>query len=42
MYLHENNVIHRDLKGANILMDSNGTIKLADFGTSKKISSNGS
>lgn len=35
-YLHNNNVMHRDIKGANILMDTNGTLKLGDFGLAKQ------
>jgi serine/threonine protein kinase len=34
-YLHEEGVIHSDLKGDNVLSDGEGNIKLSDFGSSK-------
>ncbi|KAK4338431.1 hypothetical protein RND71_042918 [Anisodus tanguticus] len=36
-YLHAKNTVHRDIKGANILVDPNGRVKLADFGMAKHV-----
>ncbi|GMY09515.1 isoform 2 of mitogen-activated protein kinase kinase kinase 3 [Fagus crenata] len=41
-YLHGRNTVHRDIKGANILVDPNGEIKLADFGMAKHITTTSS
>lgn len=36
-YLHAKNVMHRDIKGDNVLISATGEAKLADFGCSKKV-----
>lgn len=40
-YLHSRKFVHRDIKCANILVDQDGTIKLADFGVAKYIKEQG-
>ncbi|OWM89009.1 hypothetical protein CDL15_Pgr016393 [Punica granatum] len=37
-YLHSKKTIHRDIKGANLLVDASGVVKLADFGMAKHLS----
>ena len=39
LYLHCHRILHRDIKGGNILVDTSGRCKLADFGASKRMTS---
>ena len=39
-YLHSKNIIHRDLKAENLMLDENGYIKIIDFGLAKMLSPN--
>ncbi|MFS7999066.1 putative mitogen-activated protein kinase kinase kinase STE-STE11 family [Helianthus anomalus] len=37
-YLHSKKIVHRDIKGADLLVDAFGVVKLAEFGLAKHLS----
>lgn len=36
-FLHKKRILHRDIKGSNMLITANGIVKLADFGLARKL-----
>jgi NIMA (never in mitosis gene a)-related kinase len=34
-FIHQNRILHRDIKSSNIFITSNGYVKIGDFGISK-------
>ena len=39
-YVHSRSMVHRDIKGANVLVTQEGKLKLSDFGAAKQLSNN--
>lgn len=35
LYMHQNHVLHRDMKAANLLIDNHGQLQIADFGLAR-------
>ncbi len=40
VYLEKNNILHRDVRAANVLVDNAGTVKVIDFGFGKRLKTN--
>ena len=36
-YMHSKNIVYRDLKPENLLLDNDGYLKITDFGFAKKV-----
>lgn len=41
LYLHKSMILHRDIKGANILISNNGEVRIADLGLARSMSKGG-